>query len=200
VSGTAGQIVETADSLRTNEALLIDADNLQLAPVNSIEENEKKVNEIFLNTIAKGIYEFTQQQINDLHDIAIQCPMLGGNAVFRARALYALINPNMFYDDRGVCNQAGIALRKKEKDKKPKATIYPNPANEKATLVYKFNDNESGRLEIKNMIGQDVAGYDLSPNNGELEFSTRELQPGLYYCIIKDSHSLVENIKIAIIR
>jgi hypothetical protein len=56
--------------------------------------NEKLVNEIYLNTIAKGLSEFTLEQKNDLQYIANQCPLAGGDAVYSARSLYSLICRN----------------------------------------------------------------------------------------------------------
>ncbi len=45
----------------------------------------KMVNEIYLSTVAKGITIFNSTQITQLSNIAHQCPLTGGRAVYRAR-------------------------------------------------------------------------------------------------------------------
>ncbi len=45
---------------------------------------------------------------NEIETVAYQCPMAGGNAVFRARAIYSLMNENAEYDDQFICLQQGI--------------------------------------------------------------------------------------------
>ena len=37
--------------------------------------------------------------------------MLGGNSVFKARAMLAIVNNELFYDDFDICNAVGIALK-----------------------------------------------------------------------------------------
>ena len=69
----------------------VKAANATVGTSETIEQNEKQVNNVYLSTIAKSIDGFTADQVSALFDIANQCPMVGGNAVYRARALYALI-------------------------------------------------------------------------------------------------------------
>ncbi|MCB0849673.1 MAG: hypothetical protein KDC20_07975, partial [Bacteroidetes bacterium] len=60
---------------------------------------QKMINEIYLSTVAKDVLEFTNDQIQDLYAIASQCPLAGGQAVYRARSLYALADKNTFFNN-----------------------------------------------------------------------------------------------------
>ncbi len=69
---------------RDNTATLLDIDNSNIAVSAVFEDNEKKVNEVYLNSIAKGNADYTADQLAILQFVAGQCPWDGGNAVFRA--------------------------------------------------------------------------------------------------------------------
>ena len=73
---------------------------------------QKMINEIYLSTVAKDVLEFTNDQIQDLYAIASQCTLAGGQAVYRARSLYALADKNTFFNNFTVCEAAGYAMRK----------------------------------------------------------------------------------------
>jgi predicted GNAT family acetyltransferase len=62
-----------------------DNDNIQVNK--KAEKNLKKVNKIYLETIAKDIFEFSQSQTQKLHHIALKCPLEEGVAVYKARSM-----------------------------------------------------------------------------------------------------------------
>jgi hypothetical protein len=61
--------------------------------------------------------------------IANQCPAAGGQSVYRARAMLALINDSLAYDDALTCLQAGIYRELNTEIITPVITIIPNPAD-----------------------------------------------------------------------
>ncbi|MBK8950418.1 MAG: hypothetical protein IPM68_16665 [Flavobacteriales bacterium] len=69
------------------------------------------MNEIHLATIGKDVDIFSTTQAGALFDIANQCPMIGGNAVFKARSLYWLIDDNYDFDDLLLCLSYGIVVK-----------------------------------------------------------------------------------------
>lgn len=204
---------EQSDSLaaltngnRNIAADIVNNTNAALSIGNMIEYNERTVNEIYLTTIAKGIYTFTPLQIQQLHDIAIQCPMAGGNAVFRGRAMYALIERTLFYDDFVLCSQAGITLRQanqaleNKSDVQHIATLNPNPANEKATLEYDIPETETGVFSLSNSTGQSVFSLIITGGKRAYTFSTKALAPGVYHYVLVSNGKCVDNGKVVIIR
>lgn len=176
----------------------------QLVSTNILEENEQTVSRIYLSSIARDIYEFTPEQAETIRSIAYQCPVAGGNAVFRARTLYSLINEYARFNDMEICNLQGIALRQfansEEKDKRPFAKLYPNPANEAATLVYELPENIKGEFSIFSTTGQRWQMKELSGGRSEYQFSTKALLPGVYYYSLKAGGVPVTFGKLVIIR
>ena len=130
-----------------------------------------------------------------------QCPMAGGPAVFRARALYALVDDKIMFDDFKICNSASIQL-KKAKDAAGQGTffkLYPNPANDKATLEYYISETETIKFELMNATGQELIKVNLKGGKLSYTFSTKDLKPAVYHYRVVSSKG-VENGKLIIVR
>ncbi len=50
--------------------------------------------------------EFSTSELSYLNQIANLCPLEGGQAVYRARAIIRLFNDSIYYNDGLACNQA----------------------------------------------------------------------------------------------
>lgn len=124
-------------------------------------------------------FKIPSDEVADLYSIAIQCPMSGGPSVYQARAIYSVIDPDQQYDDPTICFQSGIALRKPKLSSFSSAYIYPNPATEKATLVYNLTEN--GSLVIYDALGQSKLFSKLDGEKQELIFDTGDLANGVYF-------------------
>jgi hypothetical protein len=129
--------------------------------------------------------------------------MSGGNSVMIARALYALVNPDIHYDDRALCMLDGIVLKQSLQTvhyPKPKCRLFPNPANENATLTYQLDGDATGVLTLFNHVGQAIIKYALNAEETEFKFSTMQLYPGVYYLNIRQKSEIIDNLKLVIIR
>jgi hypothetical protein len=166
-----------------------------------IEQNERDVNDIFLSTIAKGIFEFSIVQKNTLEGIIYQCPLAGGNAVIIARALYAFINYNKRYDDRTICNLQNIELKQTaSSDVQSKFSLHPNPANTLVTLSYNIEHSQSAKMVLLNTMGQVIQNYNLNVHDRNFVFSVENLNPGVYYVKTQINNSVADAIKLVIVR
>jgi hypothetical protein len=176
--------------------------NNQLYASAVIEENEKVVNEISLATIGKSNYVLNVSQIAQLRAIAEQCPLAGGSAVFRARALLYLIDGRLYYNDRQICWNEGIALKELPNEKAflSNVKLYPNPANEKVTLEYKFEGVEKLYFTLYNAMGVSVMEHSLNASKNSFVFSTEFLTPGVYHVRLGDHNEHLFNGKLVIIR
>ncbi|MFN0201217.1 MAG: T9SS type A sorting domain-containing protein, partial [Bacteroidia bacterium] len=146
------------------------------------EENERVVNEIYLSTLVRGIYELDEGQVSLLEGIIHQCPMSGGTAVYRARALYAMYNMEEEYDDSEVCNSQGISWRQMQATKADIAAevnIYPNPTEGKLTIELAKTSNYD-KLFIYNSLGQIVRHIELAEIK-ELKLDVSNLPKGVYF-------------------
>ncbi|KXK47168.1 MAG: hypothetical protein UZ10_BCD003000563, partial [Bacteroidetes bacterium OLB10] len=177
---------------RTAAATTLANTNAALAVTVQIEDNEKKVNEIYLSTVAKDVLEFTNDQIQDLYAIASQCPLAGGQAVYKARALYALTDKKEFFNNFAICEAAGYAMRKAvtPKSKLPaanKVKIYPNPASESATLEYNLPGVDEVQLTLMGITGQLIKVEIIKGDKGAHTFSTKDMKPGAYQYKVSSS-------------
>ncbi|MFN8144876.1 MAG: M43 family zinc metalloprotease [Bacteroidia bacterium] len=195
----------TALDLAANTRIL-SSDNVRqlnnsLATSEIIEENERQVNEIYLSTIARDEDEFSRDQIDILYRIANQCPLAGGNAVWKARALYSSIDEEAEYDDLNTCLANGISLREIGGEELLASTsIYPNPTSGSATLVYSLENEADGRLEIYNSLGKIVATYHLDWKANQFEFSSLQLRNGVYNYKVISKNTLVGVGKFSVIK
>jgi hypothetical protein len=213
IDGLQNNIIEglaTSDSiadyimlLRIDKATDVNAVNAQVITGNSIEGNERIVNEIYLATMARDDFMFDAARTMQLHDIATQCPLTGGNAVFRARTLYSFINPYMYYNDIETCLLNGTPLRQVkpfEGKKMSIAHIFPNPAKDEASLVYDISEFEKITFDVVSTTGQNVISEELKGGKGTFTFSTASLQPAIYFYWLTCSGVRLMNGKLVIIK
>lgn len=169
------------------------------------DENERLVNEIYLETIARGNYSFTTSQSQILLSIATQCPYAGGNAVFKARGMYALIDDDMDYDDESICLNEGVVLRQASHSSSTPgvyeyASVYPNPANESVTISFEFGKDISGKIDIFNFLGQNVSSFSISANEHFNNIDVKSLSSGVYTYTIQSSVGFIQKGKLVITR
>ncbi len=142
------------------------------------EINQKRVNDIYLSTIALDRFEFDSIQTDALEGIAWQCPWSGGDAVFQARSMLSIVRDTV-YNDSLLCAQQQYRLAGKPKPES-KLMIYPNPANDNVTI--EFEKESSGNLRIFNAIGQ-VKHVVAITENKAINLNTAKWVPGVYFVV-----------------
>lgn len=176
------------------------AANSNIGTTELIEANRTEVDEIYLSTIGKDIDTFTVAQSADLLAIANQCPMMGGNAVYTARALYRLIDDAYAYDDQLLCLPHGIIVKSIRQQDAAVLSIVPNPARDNATLVLDKVLDGSGVLLVFSTVGQEVLRKTIPMEMSRMEFSTIRLAPGLYHYQVRGPAGKLGEGKLAISR
>ena len=175
-----GAMTETARATAVSNLLTM---NSTLTGSASYQVNEKAVNTIFLQTVASGYPALTSTQTASLASIAAQCPLSGGEAVLRARALLDLnletpvvYNDAVCYGQRpsgerfDVVNSSDFILR-----------VYPNPASEFLTLEYNAATEENSRnFLLFDIYGRLLRTEKLPELNGSVQISTENLPDGVY--------------------
>ena len=153
--------------------------------VNSlVEQNEKSINDIFFSTIAKHNFTFTESQINEIENIALQCPYTGGEAVYRARVLHTALTGFTTYNDSINCAVQGINWRQGNSSKAEKflsVSVVPNPTSGKAAFIFTSSIESIATIEIFNTLGQKVSSFNLPSNTETFDFNTQSLSKGMYY-------------------
>jgi len=106
------------------------------------------------------------------------CPLLGGEAVFKARTLFAFYNNTLEYDDHSLCSGQGIEYRKaapaeQENITESRLNVYPNPTN--GLLNVSMTGDWEGTFEVKIF---SITGQLLLLKNNVLPKSGIDLKAG----------------------
>jgi hypothetical protein len=139
---------------------------------------------------------FNEEQIELIESLANTCPYTGGNAVYRARNLMALLKSGIHYDDLVICNSQGVYKNgnsplldqltlldnslKQHMLNEAGIIVYPNPANDKIEIEYSLNIDEQADLDIYDMLGSKVKTVKLYSGITKVTIEIGELANGLY--------------------
>ncbi|HNQ12412.1 MAG TPA: T9SS type A sorting domain-containing protein [Bacteroidia bacterium] len=177
------------------------ANNDAISTSNVFEQNEKLVNELYLQTVSREIYSFNSSQQSQLWSICNQCPYVAGDAVFRARALYALVNDSMYFNDLTLCKNAGIINRfEAEASEAESFQIYPNPSSGMFTIALsEFIDAGNLSIAIYTMQGTLVKQIDVSLANREMKVDLLGMEPGIYFAALLQNQSIHSVQKLVVI-
>jgi len=186
---TAALQTAAAGKALTSEGLK--AANAAIATSKLIEENEKQVNEIYLAVFGKEADGFTDAQRTVLYDIASQCPMLGGNAVYKARSMYRFVDDSTYFDDQLLCLPHGIIVKSLRQQEAAIVGVVPNPAKDQATLVLEQPLEEAGTLVLYNMLGSTVFRMDVAADALRTDFATDRIASGIYHYRVTTSKGVV---------
>ena len=102
-----------------------------------------------------GVPGGLEQHKTAIVQIANQCPLDGGEAVFQARALAFQLGDEGPYDDITICK---VASKKRGdellQDSTPQALIYPNPTNDR--FSFSSPEVEVTEVQLLNTLGRSV--------------------------------------------
>ena len=170
--------------------------------INGDEQNE--INSTLMNELFTQLEEANYTNLNEVHSqllsIAEQCPYYGGEAVYRARAVIALVNDSIEYNDDVNCLLYGIYRQGVIANEKKNSIIIvrPNPANEYVSVKVNCRNNETFVTEITNAVGQIVL-QDILQCNVENVMKINQLQQGVYTVIVRTSFK-TQSFKLTIVR
>ncbi len=173
-----------------------------------IEQNEKVIATIYLETVAIGIYNLNTNQAAQVLAIAQQCPYAGGPAVYKARILYQLVAPNSDYNDLVACISQGYLRKANSKVKYYKANsedvfklgITPNPAINEVVVYFESSFSRDNNLEILNTKGELIQKITLPSNKENCTINTSNYKNGIYYVKFHSDNMPTRIIKLVIIK
>ena len=162
--------------------LLITDDNL-------IESNKLLANEIYLDNVNQDYFStLNTTDINTLENIAFQPGIIGGEAVYRSRALLKL----RIEDGAGALRTSSVI--KKTIDP-PVIRLYPNPANNNVTI-----ESTSGTINAVEVFDSKLS---LVKSTGEkrklVSINTELLSNGLYNVRVRLEDGSIYHVKVSII-
>jgi hypothetical protein len=181
----------------TADQLIIQNDATSASAV--FEINRKQINKVWLETLAKGIYEFDASQLGTIESIAGQCPLSGGNAVFKARGLMSIVKDTIFYDDNLCNNSYGNRLAGQE-EQSNFVLLFPNPASDQLTLEFEEAIEVEYELILYSVTGQRYARYMLSERQKSFTVDIGTIPSGLYFYEIRDNEKNIASGKLTIMK
>jgi len=116
------------------------------------------------------------------------CPLVGGSAIYRARALYNLLNDTIVYNDKLVCGNAGYFRESQEllmpelskiESKNINFTIYPNPSKSKITILTEGFDKDA-QIVVYNLMGQLIESFKITKGSTSNEIDISSWSEGYY--------------------
>lgn len=153
--------------------LFVAADSLlsNFNDTNTIEHNYRRAYQLYVKKAMIGDTSLTQNEINELYDIAYQHPLLGGKAVFVARNMLRLeVEDNL---------EGGYRLLAKKESGNKQLKIYPNPAS--SHLFIQLTETE--KVDVFQLL--DMTGRTVIEQQKVNEISVAILSPGLYLIQVK---------------
>ncbi|MBK6331151.1 MAG: T9SS type A sorting domain-containing protein [Bacteroidetes bacterium] len=168
--------------------------------------NEEAINAIFLKMMDYGLDTLDSEDSTIINTLAVQCPYIGGTAVFKARSLQAMFEPAMVYDDISLCNTIGVYKQGNNINTKgifddenaylkslqlknnrlaskyigSKFMLYPNPASTNITIAYDLSSNENGFVVVYDILGRKLMVIDLDESNNKVSVNISSLQHGIF--------------------
>lgn len=171
------------NTLKTSAEDLL-AENQSISTNGTYTTNNMSINDIHLEFLGVDNQdEFLNSKAEQILEVADQCPLTGGPAVYRARSLYARIVPDHTYEDELTCLQSGYTDRTNFQ-KSGNSFAYPNPAKNEITIRYTYENAKM--IEVNNAIGTVISSIPSEANTSEIKINTENWKCGIYIYRILD--------------
>ena len=132
--------------------------------------------------------------------IANSCPLSGGEAVLRARALLNLTqDAPVSYNDGALCGALLPAEGRGESGETGTVLLYPNPARDFLNLEYSFTSEGKNVFHLYNAYGQLVKEAAMENTKGKLSIPVRDLASGVYWYKVFSGKAVIHSGKLILV-
>jgi PKD repeat protein len=170
-----GKLEKVKKHLATNQYGQASTENQSVNSSLTPENDQKSVNDIYLNSIAQNHFDYTSPQESTLWEIAQKNPIIAGKAVYDARAMLG-IN----FDDNVQGEGNRMASEELKSETLSQIKLYPNPAQDNIYFEILLNTSNLGRtLSVYNHAGQLIETVPI-PETGLLILNTEKYPQGMY--------------------
>ena len=187
----------TAYNIKVQEAINL---NNSISGTEYYVQNEKWINSMFFKlwVLPGGNDSITPEEIEQINTLAVQCPYLAGNGVYKARSLNTMFYPSKTYNDLNICNYNGVykngsGLFDEEEriidslknvnniaETGNKIKVYPNPAHDQITVSYKIGEQDNAELVLEDMWGRVLQRINLPSSAKVVNTRLNNLPSGVY--------------------
>jgi hypothetical protein len=179
--------------LEENEQQDASSLNAQIIPLNIMEEYSVVVNQIYMDATSSDTLSLDSTQISSLWPIAILNPMIGGEAVYRARAMLRVD----ILDGINSQLRRGSSTTDSNLLSEINVKIYPNPTKDVFTV--EIADHETPNLFLQLIDALNRVVFEKEVKTRQLNISTVDLPTGVYNVRVSSSNSKVDK-KLIVIR
>jgi hypothetical protein len=167
--------------------------NSQIPLVIQPEINQQLFNQIVLNHLlasspldSLSSENYAENDIQQLINIAVQCPINGGSAVYQARGILD-VQGVVYIVDENVCGFNGSNLRKlSEANKLPntnKLLLYPNPTNDFTIIELTEDVDDIASVQLYDVTGKKLDCFKtIKLSATKVKMNTSCLASGFYTC------------------
>lgn len=175
--------------LEDSKALYYDNDKANAVLLNNSinATNLKEANSKFVNNL---VFAFEGDELtlsnsdkSSLTAIAFQYPLLGGEGVYRARAILKLDVDDSYLEYR----KANLHPSNNE----VQLTLYPNPASNLLFVNYFITDLSYSIHEIVDLQGQRLSIYELDPKQSNVTIDLSNFATGMYFVRMIDENMVI---------
>jgi hypothetical protein len=177
--------------------------NQQITPVDQLENNEKTVTGIWLQSMLNQGGSLTESQIAELKSIGQQCPETGGLAVGYALTLLpecekeglTVCSPEPVDDVSPIASYSSGGQGLMAPPSSGAAWLYPNPTS--SEFYVQTPDGETGELSVTDLTGKSVFTRQLAGQSTRIVVN-QPLSPGVYLVRIKTDKGTVLTEKLVV--
>jgi hypothetical protein len=180
ISDNYNEEIDSFRTQRTSDLDVVESINDTTSVSSHPAANEKDVNGLEINYWIND-FSVVSGDIADLYDIAKECPLVGGNAVFRARSLHDVITlERIDWDSLANCAASASSQRLKNPNEKQikKLLIYPNPTDGSFTIELLNKENIPTKVSLYDINGRMVEVFKTDSHPIHLDGS--HLPQGIY--------------------
>lgn len=187
---------EQVDMQRKNDLTSLLEANSNITTNYIYETNEKLLNRIYLTKKLKDEMPYSSEDIEVILGIANQCPLSGGDAVYKARAMMASIEPAQTYDDEILCQQNNDSKRFGDaKDNNTlQLSVQPNPTADilevEVTTTSLDSNLSTLKIFVYNSLGQKMMEEEINYNEPKV-YDVSSYDAGLYNVMIRNKDGVV---------
>ena len=149
------------------------------------------MNRVVIAQDRDSIY-LTQEQKNILLPIAYQLPILGGEAVYRARTLLGIDLDESLLSSKFATNYVDMSFES--------YLLYPNPNNGSFTINYALQKDEISQVAVMDAMGKKVRIEQLSNESNIKRINLTNQQNGIYFVTLSSNLGSTKNWKVIILK
>ncbi len=187
----ANTILAVQGNSQSNILTTLLTQNADINPLGqTCDMNQQVTNAGFAQLCTGALTENSTASITTLQNVAAQCPLDGGSAVYEARTILSGLGIEQEYNDAVVCT-TNIAPPVDGRNAKPTETVFtlsvvPVPFTDQITVYFSDPNIANAQLRVFNMVGQLITEQPFN-GGGAQSIATEQWPSGMYLVVLENT-------------